>query len=510
MGDEHLSQLRRANLSHVLGRFLSFLKVLLRDKRGLVGISIIVFFALAAIAAPLLTPYDPLLVRRRIAAELTSPYWFKYLPGNERSSENLHPINDPEFTSNEALKEWAFTTDPSVRNLSVKYTTEEGGPRSGSGCIAILFNRYASDTLGEVKAVLIKEFYYPYGGPPKRFLGHISVKATGIMNVSQWGVEIKVFTEEMGGEKNVLWSARQGGIYRSESWIEPSIESVTGGVKYPPLIDSYILDTESEMFSKPGNNLYGVEVSFAQDVQEATIYIDDFDLDFYGSLFGLLGTDRLGRDIASQLLYGTRISLIIGLLAAFLSVTIGLGFGLFSGYSGGFVDEVMMRFTDMLLVLPELPLLIVLIAVLGSTVWNQILLIGFLGWMGFARTVRSQVLSLKERSFVEAAKAVGAGRLHVITQHMLPNVMNLVYVTLAMSVPYAIMSEAYISFLGLFDPTIVTWGRMLHEVLGVVDGVQRWWWIVPPGLCIAAISTAFIFIGYALDEILNPKLRERR
>jgi peptide/nickel transport system permease protein len=169
-----------------------------------------------------------------------------------------------------------------------------------------------------------------------------------------------------------------------------------------------------------------------------------------------------------------------------------------------------MRFTDMLLVLPELPLLLVLIRVVGPSIWNLIIIIGFLGWMGFARVVRSQVLSLKERPFVEAAKALGSGKLHIVGRHILPNVMNLVYVTLAMSVPGAIMAEAYLSFLGLYDPHVMTWGRMLDEALAEAGGAQRWWWVLPPGLCIGVISVSFILIGYALDEILNPKLRERR
>jgi peptide/nickel transport system permease protein len=129
--------------------------------------------------------------------------------------------------------------------------------------------------------------------------------------------------------------------------------------------------------------------------------------------------------------------------------------------------------------------------------------------MGFARIVRSLILTLKERPFVEASRALGAGELHIISKIMIPNVMNFVYVTLAMSAPAAIYSEAYLSFLGLYDASMMTWGRMLHDALLLPRGVQRWWWVVPPGLSIAAISIAFILIGHALDEIFNPKLRER-
>jgi peptide/nickel transport system permease protein len=190
-------------------------------------------------------------------------------------------------------------------------------------------------------------------------------------------------------------------------------------------------------------------------------------------------------------------------------VILGLIVGVVSGYVGGIVDEIAMRFTDALLVIPTLPLLLVLVAVLGSSIWNLIMIIGVLGWMGFARTVRSQTLSLKERPFIEAAKAAGSGTTHIITTHILPNVMTLVYVSLALSVPSAILSEAALSWLGLFDPTVVSWGRMLYDVQ-YNQGVDKPWWVIPPGISIALVSLSFILLGYALDEVLNPKLRQRR
>ena len=188
---------------------------------------------------------------------------------------------------------------------------------------------------------------------------------------------------------------------------------------------------------------------------------------------------------------------------------IGLLIGLVAGYIGGGVDELLMRITDLLLVLPGLPLLIVLIAVLGQSIWNVILLIAALGWMGFARQVRSMTLSLKERPFVEAVRAVGAGSLYIIRRHILPNVMSLVYVALALSVPSAILTEAALSWLGLFDPSVMSWGKILYYAQWN-QGTTLLWWVVPPGISIALVSLSFILLGYALDEILNPRLRVRR
>jgi len=266
--------------------------------------------------------------------------------------------------------------------------------------------------------------------------------------------------------------------------------------------------------SMPGKYRYCIELTFVDKISSdedvfTIVHIDDFALAFLGASFGLMGTDQYSRDLFSQMVYGTRISLYLGILVALISVVIGLIVGLAAGYLGGAADQFLMRFNDLLLVLPGLPLMIVLVAVLGARIENLILLLGFLGWCGFARLVRSQVLSLKERPFVEAAKAAGAGTGHIIIKHILPNVMALVYISLATSVPAAITAEASLSWLGFYDPNRMSWGRMLHEVF-VAGATKNWWWVIPPGICISLIAVSFILLGYALDEILNPKLRLRR
>lgn len=281
-----------------------------------------------------------------------------------------------------------------------------------------------------------------------------------------------------------------------------------------PLIDiERAIDLVNLFQPAPGRYRLGMEItfmdtSFRDENVSTTLYVDDFALRLYGTSFGLLGSDQYGRDLFAQLVYGTRISLYLGILVAIVSVAIGLGVGLLAGYWGGAADQFLMRFNDMMLVLPSLPLMIVLVAVLGARIENLIVLLGFLGWNGFARLVRSQVLSLKERPFVEAARASGAGTGHIVIRHIMPHVMALVYVSLATAVPGAITTEAALSFLGFYDPLRMSWGRMLREVF-VAGATRNWWWIIPPGLCIALVATAFILLGFALDEILNPKLRLR-
>jgi peptide/nickel transport system permease protein len=240
------------------------------------------------------------------------------------------------------------------------------------------------------------------------------------------------------------------------------------------------------------------------------VYISDPEFYIPGTVHGLLGADHMGADLWTQLVYGTRISLSIGLSAAAISVAVGTAVGIISGYLGGVVDEFIMRIVDVLMAIPDLPILIILGALLGKSVWNIVLLISAFAWMGTARLVRSQTLSLRERVFVEAAKASGASDAYVMIIHILPNVLPLVFAGMVLRIPSAILTEAALSFLGLGDPRVATWGRMLHNARGFgAFTTLAWWWLVPPGLAITFLSLAFVFIGNTVNEILNPRYRER-
>ncbi len=223
-----------------------------------------------------------------------------------------------------------------------------------------------------------------------------------------------------------------------------------------------------------------------------------------------LGTDELGRDIFSLLVYGTHVSLVVGLFGAFLSVIIGSLVGLIAGYYGGVIDTILMRVTDLFLILPGLPLMIVLAALLGPSIWNIIFVIAIVSWPSTARVVRSQVLELKERPFIEASKVANSSDFRIIFYHIAPNVAPLVFATAVLGIAGAILSEAGLSFLGLGDPSHISWGMMLHyanEYGALVIGA--WWYLLPPGICIILLVLSFVFIGYALDELLNPRLRRR-
>lgn len=229
----------------------------------------------------------------------------------------------------------------------------------------------------------------------------------------------------------------------------------------------------------------------------------------------LLGTNDIGQDIFSELIYGTRVSLLIGFAAALFSVTIGTLVGVVSGFLGGAVEEVLMRFTDVIMILPNIPLLILLMAIFGKqSFYIMVLAISITGWTTAARLVRSSTLSIKERAYVEAAKAIGAGDRHIITKHILPNISPLIMATMIYEVAGAMMSEAGLAFLGLGDPSVKSWGMILHyaETSGgwyANMGYPAWWWIIPPGLCIALTVASLVLIGQTMEEIINPRLRRR-
>jgi peptide/nickel transport system permease protein len=220
--------------------------------------------------------------------------------------------------------------------------------------------------------------------------------------------------------------------------------------------------------------------------------------------------------------WGARVSLLIGVLSGIGAVGLGTLLGIAAGYLGGFWDEALGRITDFVLVLPFLPLLIIITFILSQspflvkTVYTWIVLIfTILSWPTIAKIVRSQVLTVKERSYVEASRAVGAGTSHVLRKHILPNVTGLVYSQVALNVSGFILLEAALDFLtvSLYSPNVISWGLMLTYSLPDATSNSNssyvWWWFLPPGIAIAALSLAFVLVGFALDQVFNPRLRAR-
>jgi peptide/nickel transport system permease protein len=223
-----------------------------------------------------------------------------------------------------------------------------------------------------------------------------------------------------------------------------------------------------------------------------------------------LGADGYGRSMIDVTIWGARISLAVGLLATFMSVGVGAVLGIVAGHFRGWVEAVVLRVTDWFLVLPTLVLATALASVLKPGMTTVIVAIGVTSWPSTARLVRAQTLAVEARPYIERARALGGGHRHVMTRHVLPNVMPLVLAQTTLSVAGAILAEATLAFLGLSDPTKVSWGTTLQlaRQIGAVSA-GNWWILLPPGLAIAVVSLAFTLCGRAIEGVLNPRLRER-
>jgi peptide/nickel transport system permease protein len=224
-----------------------------------------------------------------------------------------------------------------------------------------------------------------------------------------------------------------------------------------------------------------------------------------------LGTDENGRSIVTLLIWGSRISLFVGLFATLISMVLGTVIGLASGFFEGWTGAILFRFTEWFLVIPFLPLALILATILGRSLLNISIVIGITSWPATALLIRSQTLSIKERPYLERARVLGANRRQQISRHVLPNVMPMVFANTTLTVAAAILTETTLSFLGLGDPTRVSWGSMLDDAFGVgAMTTGAWWYIVPPGVCVVLVVLSFTLVGQALEEVLNPRLRRER
>jgi peptide/nickel transport system permease protein len=238
----------------------------------------------------------------------------------------------------------------------------------------------------------------------------------------------------------------------------------------------------------------------------------------------ILGTDELGRDMLNLTVHGARISMMIGLLATVITIVIGSLVGIVAGFVGGGLDNVLMRISDFFLVLPTVVLALILAPIILDIVGDQarlggiratllviVIVIGLTSWATTARVVRSQVLSIKERMFVDRARVIGLGSGRIMQRHILPNVVNLIVAQSVLTFATAVFTETTLAFIGLGDPTAPSWGQILNSAQAAgAPGLGAWWYIVPPAACVVLVVLAFTLVGNALDDILNPKSAGRR
>lgn len=500
----------------------------------------LLIFVGMGLAAPLLTPYNPV-SDVNLAQPGLAPTWLVQLSGQPVIPYIKVPTHY-HFDNPTDLQEWQrFTTPGSGGPVSIAWNGTDGyipGNANNTlpGSVQITYNRNTNTTYPTVIATMETTFNWPTKGQtPSTFDSGIFYKAKLEGGV---GYSIALLIDDPSGTEYTLYNSSyawmaytripfwgyvgptyQGNYsYRTfTNWNTPSPGVDSRSIRTQEWFNqSTTLDAIHQLFKSNGEYTFKVQARFFDTNSTKTAFaqvtMDDLYFEAKGNSWGLLGTDLFGRDQFSQLLYGARQSLIIGVVSSLIAVGIGLLVGVVAGYIGGSVDNVLMRITDVFLTIPFLPLVLVLTVVLANTrqnsILNLIIVLGVLGWSGVARVIRSQVLTVKELSYVEAAKAIGAGEAHIITKHIVPNVSPLIWVNLALFVPGAIVTEAAISFLGLGDFTSMSWGLMLFWA----DQAQlftQWWRFVPPGVCIALVSLAFVLIGFSLDSILNPRLRGR-
>jgi len=251
-------------------------------------------------------------------------------------------------------------------------------------------------------------------------------------------------------------------------------------------------------------------MTFKVKTGEGEFRIIELKVRLLGKAYGLMGTDSDRRDLWQGLIWGVRIALIVGVVTSVLSATIGLFYGSVSGYLGGVVDEAMQRIIEIFVNIPMLPIMIAIGASRpgGLPYWMIAILLPIFGWAGIARVVRSMALQMREFTFVEAARCLGASTSRILFKHIMPQMLPYIFSSIAFSIPGAIISEASLSFLGVGDKIHPTWGKILSDAQSAYAAVNNyWWWIFPPGIGIMIIGLTFVFIGMSLDRVLNPRLR---
>ncbi|MFP3308450.1 MAG: ABC transporter permease [Nitrososphaeria archaeon] len=501
--------------------------MLLRSKTGMAGVVIIVFFGLMALLAPYIAGPSP--TQPYVAGPWAVPAWATVFPQYRGLPPNLSAVPP-------SMSAWRSAAGPGASVELVQAQppgdlvsrTRQGVPSADAALISALVPPGSRDVVYTANYT----FNYEYE-PPYEFAFGALVKPISVENLSDFylrfllvrpdGTVVRLTSYE------VMSSSFQEDIsydngFRLGNWNIAYLSTTLPDVNLAAFGPSGLgmTNTGLDILSERGNYTLVVQVVALGGSSPGSLKVElayPF-LFVYGRQYGLLGSDNMGRDLWSQFVWGSRISIEVGLLASIFTVVVGMYLGVIAGVFGGAVDEFLMRVADVFLVIPFLPLAIVVVYMLTHSAFLSselylwlILLFVVLSWPAVARVIRSQTLSLKERGYVEAARGLGAGRLHIIRRHILPNVMGLVYANLALNVPGFILTEAALDFLFPGASTVPTWGRMLSKAFDHAASAAYygfgWWWFIFPGIAIVLLSLSFVLLGYALDEIFNPRLRQR-
>jgi peptide/nickel transport system permease protein len=465
--------MKRKRTSRLRKEIADFWNEFKQVKFGIAGIVLLILFISLVIFEQLLIPFPEASTRWR---DIT--YW-------EDNPRSVPPVWINWFST----KDYAPTEY--IRNL--KYSE-----RNISSSMIIMES--------------IVEYNYNYDIPPVDIIYRGKFKGNIMVNIvleRPDGTKINLMSKSYSSQ--TIKDFRISIVNESKSAIQSFAR------RYVPTLPARV-DVNHVLFSQANSNLfiastplkglYKFHVSMVRTTKDTVV--EDTRFVISGSVSGFLGTDSSKRDIWSGLVAGVKWALFIGLLTSAISVSVGVIYGVVSAYYGGIVDSIMQRIWEVFINIPLLPVLIVLSAIFKPSIWNLIVMMSLFFWVGPVKTVRSMALQIKEETYVEAARALGASHGRIIFRHMIPILIPYAFASMALNVPSAILYEATVSLLGLGDATIVTWGQILHDAMSggaVTNGL--WWWVVPPGVAIALVGMTFAFLGFAMDTILNPKLRTR-
>lgn len=467
-GDQRIIMFRRIS---------GFWEEFSHKKIGVIGLIMLIVYVAVALLAPALTPYDPM-SQPRLAQAFAMPEWVTVLPQFQDLTKTKHwPINWQATTGSQYVSGWGTSLD-------VQYQARNLEPVPVELTYPFSFNQKA----------------------PNEFFAKFRFEGTNIKDV-EYSLTYSFFTPS--GKSYRFWT--------SPTLTANQAQDVTCDSKDPIFILGVGFKLQENVgraiFAEKGEYKLVLLLRFRPltSTAKAQVSIKPGELATLGHVHGVLGTDYLAKDIFAILIYGARLSLEIGLLAALAGTSIGILVGVMSGYLGGAVDEIMMRIVDILICLPLLPLLLALVFLYGRNVLYIVLFIAIFGWQGLARVIRAQTLSIRETAYIDTAKASGASGSYIMLRHIVPNIIPVAFASLVLAVPSAILFEAALSFLGFGDPRVPTWGMLLQNAFWFGAFTQlAWWWIIPPGLAIIGLCLAFVFIGYSFDEVVNPRLRRRR
>ncbi len=505
----------------------SFWEEFRRHRIGLIGIAILLMFVAMAIAAPVLATHDPS-PSNKVAPSFLAPSWMSFFDPNGVVTGQRIP--DPTFENDHG-----FTI---VGDRPSQFSSVQGDADSGYGQshVNLTWSYIAGEGLNftrdpEGQLPDTGDFIYtsqsidwPYNSLPSdvNMTLEFGTTLTGDFAADVYGgLMFRVYLWLIDSSGNWQQVYKSNPPY-SENLLSHRVDlnyfdiaagwrGMIGDADNPPEDPEDVLTIAIGLAPSRNFESFAGTAPWEEYTGSVTITVTKLEMVPYGDYYGLLGTTDKGADAWSQLVYGSRISLTIGILATALSTIVGVVVGMSAGYFGGKTDEVLMRVVDFLLVIPGLPLMMVLAAFLGPTVENIIVVISILGWTGTSRLIRSQVMAEKNKAYVESARAIGASDTYIIYRHIFPNVTPILFADITLGVVGAILSESGLAFLGLTDPNQPSWGRMLADSQGSGGFTQGAWWVVVfPGLMITIISLAFTFVGHTLDQVLNPRLRERR